>query len=297
MEADVLGRRAAVGVPGVRKRRVAFWRRLLTVFAYVIVLFLFGIYILPLLWIVLTSIKPQELIIVHPSEALAFVPTLDHYVRLVTEWHFLTPLLNSFIVSGATTVLNLILGVLASFALVRYRLRGGDFVSLWILSQRFMPAVAILLPLYIFYNTFGLIDTYLGMVLVNTVATLPFSIWMLRGFFQDLPKELYDQAEVDGCDDIGILRHVILPIGRAAMGVTAVFAFLFSFNELMIPLVISRTSTETVPVAFSGFKMQFQTDWGAAAAATVVTVLPLFIVVALLQENIIRGLSMGAVKE
>jgi multiple sugar transport system permease protein len=289
-QADALAASAA----SVRtKNRI---QRILTILLYAVVLFAFVLYILPFLWILLASFKPQELIKVSPSEALVFKPTLDHYIRLHTEWRFFEKMRNSFVVSGMTTLLNLLIGGLAAFALVRYRLKGKDFLSVWILSQRFLPVVAILLPMFLFYQRLNLIDSYISLIMANTAATLPFSIWLLRGFITDIPSDLYDAAEVDGCDEIGVVRHVVLPLARPAMGVTAAFCFLFSWNEFMIPLVLARGNTATVTMGFAAFKMQFQYDWGAATAATVVTIIPLFILIALLQENIIRGLSMGAVK-
>lgn len=254
------------------------------------------IYILPFLWILLTSFKPLALIRVPPREAFTFQPTVDNYIRLHTEWEFFHKIRNSFIVSGGTTLLNLILGLLAAFALVRYRPRGGNFVSVWFLSQRFLPIVAIMLPMFLFYQRLHLIDTFAGLIMANTVATLPFTIWLLQGFLAEMPRELYDAAEVDGCSELGILQHITIPLARPAIGVVAAFCFLFSWNEFMIPLVLARPDTATVTLGFAAFRQQFRYDWGAAAAATVVTIIPLFIIVALLQENIIRGLTMGAVK-
>lgn len=298
LEADQIRTRqadvSATSAASTRTKKLV--KRSLILVLYAVLLFGFVLYILPFLWILLASFRPQELIKVSPREALAFEPTLDHYIRLHTEWRFFDKLRNSFIVSGVTTLLNLLLGSLAAFALVRYRLKGKDFLAIWILSQRFLPVVAILLPLFIFYQRLNLIDSYVSLILANTAATLPFSIWLLRGFIADIPADLYDAAEVDGCDELRVVRHVLLPLARPAIGVTAAFCFLFSWNEFMIPLVLARGNTATATLGFAAFKMQFQTDWGAATAATVVTIIPLFILIAFLQENIIRGLSMGAVK-
>jgi ABC-type glycerol-3-phosphate transport system permease component len=257
---------------------------------------LFLIYIMPFLWILLISFKPLALIKVPPREALAFKPTFDNYIRLYTEWGFFQNVRNSLIISTGTTLLNLVVGLFAAHALVRFHLTGSGFLAIWILSQRFLPVVAILLPMFLFYQRFNLENTYHGLIIANTVATLPFTIWLLRGFLAELPTELYDAAEVDGCGEMGVVRHVVFPLSRPALGVTGVFAFLFSWNEFMIPLTLARPETATVTLGFAAFRQQFRTDWGAAAAATIVTIVPLFIVIALLQENIIRGLSMGAVK-
>jgi ABC-type glycerol-3-phosphate transport system permease component len=227
---------------------------------------------------------------------LLFKPTFENYVRLHTEWEFFYKIRNSLIISGGTTILNLLLGLFASFALVRYRLKGGEFVAVWFLSQRFLPVVAIMLPMFLFYQRLHLIDSFAGLIMANTVATLPFTIWLLQGFLAETPRELYDAAEVDGCDELGVLAHIVLPLARPAIGVVAAFSFLFSWNEFMIPLVLARPDTATVTLGFAAFRQQFRYDWGAAAAATVVTIIPLYLIIALLQENIIRGLSMGAVK-
>jgi ABC-type glycerol-3-phosphate transport system permease component len=280
--------------PNLQYRQVL--KRILLALAFVIGGFLFLIYIMPFLWILLISFKPLALIKVPPRESLLFTPTFDNYIRLHTQWGFFNNVRNSLIISGGTTLLNLAVGLFAAFALVRYRLKGGNFVAIWILSQRFLPVVAILLPMFIFYQRLNLENTYQGLIIANTVATLPFTIWLLRGFLAELPTELYDAAEVDGCGEWGVMRRIVFPLSRPALGVTGVFSFLFSWNEFMIPLTLARPETATVTLGFAAFRQQFRTDWGAAAAATIVTIIPLYIVIALLQENIIRGLSMGAVK-
>ena len=282
--------------PGPMSRRQNGLHRMLTFLAIILGTILFLGYITPVLWIVLTSFKPLALIKVPPQEVLFFQPTLDNFIRLHTEWEFFHKIRNGFIVSGGTTFLNLSMGLFAGFALVRYKLKGGHFVLVWFLSQRFLPVVAIMLPMFLFYQRLHLIDTFPGLIIANTVATLPFTIWLMQGFLAELPAEIYDAAEVDGCDELGVVRHIVLPLARPAMGVVAAFCFLFSWNGFMIPLVLARTKTATVTLGFAAFRQQFRYDWGAAAAATVVTIIPLFIVVALLQENIVRGLSMGAVK-
>jgi multiple sugar transport system permease protein len=285
---------AAKRKPATQYRKIL--QKILLALVFVLGGILFVAYIMPFLWILLISFKPLALIKVPPRESLLFKPTFDNYVRLYTEWGFFNNVRNSLIISGGTTLLNLAAGLFAAFALVRYRLKGGNFVAIWILSQRFLPVVAILLPMFLLYQRLNWENTYHGLILANTVATLPLTIWLLRGFLAELPTELYDAAEVDGCGEMGVVRHIVLPLARPALGVTGVFSFLFSWNEFMIPLTLARPETATVTLGFAAFRQQFRTDWGAAAAATIVTIIPLYIIIALLQENIIRGLSMGAVK-
>jgi len=260
-----------------------------------ILFFLLCIYLLPFLWVVLSSLKPATLIISYPP-VMFFRPTLEHFFSLHTPWNFYRKIWNSLIIAGGTTVICVFLGITAAYSLSRYRIKGRDSLLIWILSFRFLPIVAILLPLFLLFKSLKLVDSYVGLIMANILPNLPFSVWLLHGFFAEIPREIDDAAKVDGCGDMTILWRILFPIAAPAVAVTAVFVFLFSWNEFFIPLALSRTQTVTVSLAFAGFRQHLRFDWGAMCAASVICLVPLWLIILALQRYIIRGMTLGAVK-
>lgn len=260
-----------------------------------IVCFLLCIYLLPFFWIVLSSFKPANLIISYPP-VMFFHPTLEHFFSLHSRWNFYHKISNSLIIAGGTVTICVFLGMIAAYALSRYRIKGRDFLLIWILSFRFLPVVAILLPLFLLFKSLKLVDSYVGLMIANVVPNLPFSTWLLHGFFAEIPREIDDAAKIDGCGDMAILWRILFPMAAPAVAVTAIFIFLFSWNEFFIPLALSGTQTATVSLAFSGFRQHLWFDWGAMSAASLICLVPLWLVIQALQKHIIRGITLGAVK-
>jgi len=253
-----------------------------------------GIYLLPLVWVIINAFKPIPLMVVRPP-VLLFRPILDHFFRLFTELAFLKKMFNSLVIASVTTGICIAAGSSAAFSLARYRV-GKDFLPVWILSNRFLPVVAIIIPVFLFYRWLGLCDSYLGVILANLTPNLAFSIWLLRGFFVEIPREIDDAAKIDGCGDLRILWHVVIPIAKPAIAVTATFVFLFTWNEFFVPLVLTQRNVIPITVAFTAFRGQFRMDWGGMSAGIVVCLLPLIVIVALFHKHIIRGMTLGAVK-
>jgi len=159
-----------------------------------------------------------------------------------------------------------------------------------------MPVVAILLPLYLFYSSLHLIDTYIALITANLVANIPLSVWLLQGFFDEVPIELDEVARVEGASLFNILWQIMLPIVKPAIAVTAIFVFLFTWNEFFIAVVLTRSQAIPITVAFSSFKQKHTFYWGPMSAALLVSLAPLLTMVILLQKHIVRGLTLGAVK-
>jgi len=156
--------------------------------------------------------------------------------------------------------------------------------------------VAVLLALFLLFRFLGLIDSYVGLIMVNLLPNLPFSVWLLHGFLAEIPQEIDEAAKIDGCGDMAILWFILFPIAKSAVAVTAVFVFLFSWNEFFIPLALSKTQTATVSLAFAGFRQHLRFDWGAMSAASVICFVPLWLIIIALQKSITRGITLGAVK-
>lgn len=264
--------------------------------AYLLLTVLAACYLVPFIWIALASVKPTDLIMAYPPR-FAFQPTEEHFITLFTTWRFAPKLTNTIILATAATAINLLVASPAAFALARLKMRHRETIAMWILAHRFLPPVLVLLPLFLLYRAVGLLDTVAGIVIASLTPTVPFSIWLLRGFFEDIPSDLDDSARVDGCNDFQILWLVVLPIARPALAVAGLFTFLFSWNDFLIPLALARTRAATVTLAFSAFQQDYFVDWGSMAAAGVVCVLPLFLVVLFFSSHIISGLTLGAVKD
>ncbi len=260
-----------------------------------IVSFLLCIYLLPFLWIVLSSFKPANLIISYPPVTF-FRPTLEHFFHLHTPWGFYRKIWNSLIIAGGTATICVFLGIIAAYSLSRHRIKGRNLLLILILSFRFLPMVAVLLALFLLFRFLGLIDSYVGLIMVNLLPNLPFSVWLLHGFLAEIPQEIDEAAKIDGCGDMAILWFILFPIAKSAVAVTAVFVFLFSWNEFFIPLALSKTQTATVSLAFAGFRQHLRFDWGAMSAASVICFVPLWLIIIALQKSITRGITLGAVK-
>jgi multiple sugar transport system permease protein len=256
---------------------------------------LVALWLFPIYWIFLTSFK-TPLIINEPVPVFWFTPTLENYQHLFEEFKFARILKNSLTIVSITTVVVIVLALLAAYALGRMDVRGGKHIALWMLSLRFMPPIAIVLPFFIVWQRVGLTDTYLGLILIYVAFNLPFAIWLLRGFLVEVPRELDEAATLDGLGHLAILRRIILPVVAPGVAVTAIFTFMFTWNEYLMALVLTSRNATTVPVTVSKFIQAYSILWGDVGAAATIELLPVLVVVFLLQRHIMRGITLGAVK-
>ncbi|MEZ4563482.1 MAG: carbohydrate ABC transporter permease [Thermomicrobiales bacterium] len=253
------------------------------------------LWLFPIYWIVLTSFK-TPLLINEKTPVFVFSPTMENYTHLFTEFNFARPLWNSLVVTTVSTVVVIILALLAAYALARMDVPGGRNIALWMLSLRFMPPIAIVIPFFIAWQRLGIIDTHLGLILVYVAFNLPFAVWMLRGFLVDVPRDLDEAAMLDGLGHVAILRRIIFPVIAPGVAVTAIFTFVFAFNEYLMALVLTSRNASTAPVTVAKFIQPYSILWGDVGAAATIQLVPILIVVFLLQRHIMRGISLGAVK-
>lgn len=262
----------------------------ITVLLSMIILF----FIFPILWAIVTSFKTHADI--NSTDTLfVFKPTLANYQSLFQDGDFLQFMGNSLFVSLASTALVLLLAIPAAYAIARFQI-GGDRLTEWILSMRMFPPIAMVLPLFILFRIAGILHTRLVLVIVYTLMNLPFAIWLLIGFFADIPKEIDEAAYVDGCSPISALWWVILPTSAPGLVATAVLSMIFAWNEFLFSLILGGGAAKTVPVAVGEYITDRAIYWGPMAAATVLAVLPILIFSVFVQPYIVRGLTMGAVK-
>lgn len=253
------------------------------------------LWLFPIYWIVLTSFK-TPLLINEKTPVFWFTPTMENYWHLFEEFNFARPLANSLIVTSISTVAVIILGLLAAYPLARMDVPGGKHVALWMLSLRFMPPIAIVIPFFLVWQRLDIIDTHLGLILVYIAFNLPFAVWMLRGFLVEVPRDLDEAAMLDGLGHLAILRRIIFPVIAPGVAVTAIFTFVFAFNEYLMALVLTSRNASTVPVTVAKFIQPYSILWGDVGASATIQLLPILVVVFLLQRHIMRGITLGAVK-
>ncbi|HEX5581460.1 MAG TPA: carbohydrate ABC transporter permease [Gemmatimonadaceae bacterium] len=251
---------------------------------------------LPFYWAVVASLTPEarlfEGAVLWPRE-----PVLEHYRALFVERDFVTPLRNSLVVAGATTALCITLGAPAAYAVARLAFRGRSLVLGLVLAVSVFPQVSLVSPLYVMLRALRLIDTHAGLVLPYTTFALPLAVWLLVGYFRQLPADLEEAALVDGATRLEALRHVVLPLAAPGLATAAVLTFVYCWNEFLFALSFTVSpERQTVPVAIALFRGQYQVPWGQILAAAVVATAPVAAAVLVLQRRIVQGLTAGAVK-
>ena len=209
---------------------------------------------------------------------------------------FVEYLTNSLVIAIGTTVGSLVLGVLAGYGFARFRFPGSDAVRFMVLVTRMAPRIVLVVPYYLMMQRLGLLDTYTGLVIAYISFALPFTIWLLIGFFMDVPLEIEEAAMIDGCSRVGVLLRVVLPIVAPGLVVAAIFAFLVSWNEFLFALILSGVKAKTLPVVIAGFNTDAGPLYGEMSAAAVMVMLPNIVMTVALQRFLVRGLTLGAVK-
>lgn len=263
---------------------------------YACVLLTLVFFIGPIFWFVLLAIRPPDTAFSMPPQ-LFFEPTLAAFRHtLVNPGANAPQALNSFIVAGCTALLNLPFALPAAYALSRFPLRAKKHIMLWYLGLLMAPPVAFLIPYFVVATQIGLAGSYLIMVLVLQTLTIPFSVWLMKGFIDDVPIELEEAAKIDGARWYTIMLRVTLPIVRPGIIVTSMFAFVFAWNNTAFPLVLSSRSTATLPVGTLGYFATTGVTWNYIAAAAVIAMIPPMVIFLVFDRYVVRGLSFGSVK-
>lgn len=243
-------------------------------------------------WMVITSFKQAKDVTVYPP-VLIFEPTLANYANVLEKTPFFKQMANSTIVAAGAVVLGLVIGLPAAYVVARYRMQK---LALTILLMRMVPTIVFMLPLFLIYQRFDLIDTHLGLILSHLILTLPLVIWIMISFFEDVPIEIEDQAKVDGCTQLGVFLRIALPLSLPGMVVTTILAFITSWNNFIFVLILGGTNTTTLPLAVFNFMGFEQLDFGAVAAVASMLSLPIIVLTIIVQRWLVQGLTLGAVK-
>jgi ABC-type glycerol-3-phosphate transport system permease component len=254
----------------------------------------------PMLWIVLTSIKPPEISQTLPP-VWNFMPTLRNYADVLTGNTYTSQvfgklLLHSVVVTGFATLLALAVGVPAAYSLARLRFRGRRFTAMWILSTIMFPPAVSVIPIFILASRLKLMDTLPVLVVPYTAFGLPMVIWMLRSYIRQLPYEIEEAAMVDGATPLMVLVRVVLPLVVPGIVAAALLMAMLAWNEFLFALTLTRSAVKTAPVGISEFTSMYGTQWGNLTAAATVTVAPILALALVLRRRLVAGLTFGAVK-
>lgn len=254
------------------------------------------LYGFPFIYLLFTSFKtPLDAIAVPPS-VFPEVWTLENYVSALTREGVPAALINSVVTAIISTALSLVLAVPAAYAITRFRTPSGRVFVVAALVTRMVPTIAVGAPLVEIMRGLGVTDTSVGLALAHTTISLPLSIWLMASFFEAVPDELSQAAEIDGCTRLQAMTRVVLPMVSGGLAVTAIFAFLASWNEFLFALLLTSVRAQTTPVVIANFQSQFGLDWGGMTALAAVYSIPVILLTLFLQRHIVAGLTLGAVK-
>jgi multiple sugar transport system permease protein len=258
-----------------------------------------GVYIIatliPYLWMVLTSFKTRIDTFAVPPK-IFFNPTFQNYIDSFVEKDFLMNLQNSIVVTGTATIFSLLIGLPSAYAFSRFPVRGEKVLFYYLLVTRFTPIVVLALPLYLIMSKLSLLNSYVGIIIANIAFNLPVVVWMMKGFFDSVPKEIDEAAKVDGCSWFYIFTNIAIPLSKSGLAATAVFCAVNIWNEFLIALMLTGRDTATMPVAIPGLMTPQGTIWGQIAAVGTVITIPVLVFAILVQRHMVKGITMGAVK-
>lgn len=261
---------------------------------YCVIIVLLAIFLFPLFWMLLTSIKPYEATI-NFNPFVSFKPTLENYIDVFQRWRLTYYLKNSIIIATFTMLVTIILAAPAAYVIARFK-TGGVVLLLWIMFTRMILPVAFLVPLYLLFRTLSLLDTYPAITMAHTVFTLSFGIWLLRAIFLTIPAEIEEAAMTDGCTRFAALVRIVLPLSTPGIVAVAIVTFAFSWNEFILALMLTGTKINTFPVVASGTVTHHRIMWGAMSAMGIVGVIPVIIITLLAHKHLLTGFSLGTLK-
>jgi multiple sugar transport system permease protein len=274
-------------------------RRLETTVLYLITLFVLVVIAFPAYWLITTSIKYEVDAIVSPAIILPLRGTWENYQLVLGSPDLMRYFTNSIVVALSSTGVAILLGSLAAYALAKsylaFNLRQATMI--WILVTRIYPPITTAIPYFVIIRRLGIADTHFALILTHVTYALPFVIWLMLGFFQDIPDDIEKAAIVDGCSLWQRFSQVVLPLGLPGIAVTAIFTFIYSWNEFLYASMLTSVNAKTLPVVIAGYMSDKFLRWGEMSALGSLMILPVMIFAAFTQRYLVRGLTFGAVKE
>ena len=251
--------------------------------------------VFPFYWMVTTSFKEQAAIL-SPTPQFIFHPTLGNYTTAFQKFDIGASLVNSLIVALSTTAISLTLGAPAAYAIARFEFKGKRDLWFWFISNRMISPIVVALPFFLIARQFRLLDTQLVLILIYLTFNVPIVVWICADQFRNIPKELDEAATLEGYSSFGIFWRIALPLAAPGIAVSAIFSFIFSWNELLYALVLTRTNAKTAPVVATSFLSGYELPWGQIMATGTLVALPVIIFSIIVSRQLVRGLTMGAIK-
>lgn len=271
-------------------------KRRRTIVLYLLASIILAIWAFPIIWAIVVSFKSEAEVLAYPPRVI-FEPTLRNYEDALFGGISIMPsFITSFIVSGITTILTILLAVPAAYGFARLRLPGKRSIGFYTLMTQMIPPVGLVIPYFLILNRVGWLDTYQGMITVYLTFSLPFAIWLMVSYMEDIPREMEEAAFLDKASRFQALWHVILPQVRGGIGVTVIFVFLNAWNEFLFAVQLGGNTVRPVTVAMYNFVSVEQTLWAKLSAAALLAMLPVVIIGIAAQKQIVKGLTVGAVK-
>lgn len=283
---------AAPPRPAGGRRRQRPGRNVARVARFVGILLVVLAFLAPLVWMLAASFK-SNLEIIDPSRTFDFVPTLNNYETVFGAQAFGPFIVNSFIVGTGSTLIALLIGVPAAYGIARYRIKNA---TAFVLLARVIPGVSLLIPWYFLFSQIQMVGTYTVLILTHIFVTMPLVVAIMASFFDGIPEELEESAQIDGSSRIGAFVRVVLPLSVPGIATATILSFIFSWNNFLFALVLSDQETRTLPVAISNFTSYASVDWGGLMAASVIITVPVMVIALFSQRYVVSGLTAGATK-
>ncbi len=280
----------------MRSRTTSNKRVFINIFQQLTMVILLIIFLLPIYWVILTALKTRAQVFVKPP-IFFFTPTLKNFKDVfASDSIFLPSFINSTIASVISSILALLLGVPAAFALSRFRIKRKADILFWILSTRMLPPIGMAVPLFLIVFQIGLIDKLIAIIVLYLTFNLSFAVWMMKSFFDDLPIEIEELAMIDGCNPLQTLWLISIPLAAPALATTLIFCFIFSWNEFLLAFILTRANAKTVPLTILEGIGMWDIRWEYMSAMAVIAMIPPLVLAFLARRHLAKGLTLGAIK-
>jgi|TARA_B100001105_G_C22399854_1_gene448820 multiple sugar transport system permease protein len=250
---------------------------------------------LPIIWIFFISIKSKKDSFTRPPK-FSFEPIIDNYVKTINNEFFRETFFNSLLITAFGITLSIVIAIFAAYALKRYQIRFKKTFMHWLLLAYMLPEFLFVLPMYSIYQTMGLYDTHFGLALMYQVHALPFSIWMLRSFFEEIPKEIDDAALIDGCSPLQMIYKIYIPLILPGIVATAILNGIWMWNELAIAIGLTFIEAHPITLGVAQYRGYASKDWGGMTASSILALIPMIFFVIIAQKHIVKGLTLGSLK-
>ena len=269
-------------------------RRLWEAVRVVLIVTVALVMMVPIVWIALAAFKQH--VDVYQLKLL-FRPTLENFALVFdSPYHLGRKLLNSTVVSFVTVAIAIPIATCAAYSFSRFRMRGERAMFVMILATQFVPAVVIVLPFFILFRDLGILDTRIGLILVNLSIVTPFAIWMIKGFIDGIPRDTEEAALVDGSSRLQVIRNIVLPMAAPGIVTAAIFCFIIAWNDFLFALILTTNKAVTLTVGLALFQAEEGDLWNLLAAAGIIIMVPMFVLALIIQKHFVQGMTMGAVR-